>query len=53
MSQLYFTWLIIAGLIVVMAVYYLGSLACIYCHYRSIGLTRKQAILSTWRMYGE
>lgn len=53
MSQIYFTWLIIAGLVVVMAVYYLGAMASIYCHYRSIGLTRKQAILCTWRVYVE
>jgi hypothetical protein len=53
MSQLYFMYSLIFGIVIVLLAYYLLTIACIYCEYRKCGLTRKQAILSVWRMQNE
>jgi hypothetical protein len=48
-----FSYGFIFGIFILLLTVYLFVLCNIYCDYRNLGMTRKQAILSTWRMYGE
>lgn len=43
----------IAGIMLLLAFAFALVVYVVYRYYRNCGMTRKQAFLCTWRMYGE
>jgi hypothetical protein len=43
----------ITAMIAIFITAYAIILGQLYLHYRRLGMTRKQAVLATWRMYDE
>jgi hypothetical protein len=48
-----FSYGLIFGIIILLLTVYLFVICNIYCDYRNLGMTRKQAIKATWRMQNE
>ena len=53
MNTLLLMYGFISGILIVLLTIYICVICSIYSDYRKSGLTCKQAILITWRMYGE
>ena len=53
MTGLFLLYGIITGMLAVLVTVYTGTAYMLYRYYRNHGMTRKQAFLSMWRMYGE
>ena len=53
MTGLFLMYAFITGLVTVLVTLYALTFCEMYLNYRKLGMTRKQAILATWRMQNE